>query len=70
MATWKVFSAALAFMKADIAYLKLLRQSASYNDEAEPSLSSEEWKKIQAAKRARDELEQQMYAVWRKSRGK
>ncbi len=49
MATWKVFSAALAFMRADLEYLKLLRKTASFTDEDEPSLSSEEWREVQAA---------------------
>ena len=65
MATWQVFSAAIEFMKADIEYMRLLRKSASFQDEDEPPVSSDEWEEIQEAKRRRDELEKKMYEIWR-----
>ncbi len=64
MASWNLFTAALAFIRADLEYLKLLRRNASYSDEEEPSVASAEWQEIAEAKRKKDELEEEMFAVW------
>lgn len=64
MASWNLFTAALAFMRADLEYLKLLRGHASYTDQDEPSVASPEWEEIIKAKRKKDELEKQMFAIW------
>ncbi len=64
MASWNLFTAALAFMRADLEYLKLLRKHASYTDEDEPSVASAEWEEITKAKHKKDELERQMFAIW------
>ncbi len=60
----EVFTAAIAFMKADLAYLRLLKQAASYTDQDQPPVGSEEWERLQDARRLRDDLERELYASW------